>query len=111
MYPRIAAELRAQIVSGELPLGAQLPTHQQLAEQHGISVGTAHRVTALLSSEGLIEVSRDRRATVIRQPLDDVGQAPRAVDGVAADVDGSKLTDGRPPEDVLSPGFSSGSRD
>ncbi|MGB6161298.1 MAG: tyrosine-type recombinase/integrase [Pseudonocardiaceae bacterium] len=101
MYPRIAAELRAQIVSGELPLGAQLPTHKQLVEQHGISVGTAHRVTALLSSEGLIGVSRGRRATVIRQPLDDVGQAQRAVDGVAADVDGSKLTDGRPPEDGI----------
>jgi DNA-binding transcriptional regulator YhcF (GntR family) len=27
MCPRIASELRAQIVSGELPLGAQLPTH------------------------------------------------------------------------------------
>jgi integrase len=98
MCPRIASELRAQIVSGELPLGAQLPTHKQLAEQHGISVGTAHRVTALLSSEGLVGVSRGRRATVIQQPLDDVGQAPRAVDGVAADVDGSKLTDGRPQE-------------
>lgn len=57
MYPRIAAELRAQIASGELPLSAQLPTHKQLAEQHSISVGTAHRVTALLSSEGLVGVA------------------------------------------------------
>lgn len=101
MYLRIAAELRAQIASGELPLGAQLPTHKQLAEQHGISVGTAHRVTALLSSEGLVEVSRGRRATVIRHPLLDADQAPRAVDGVAADVDGSKLTDGRPQKDSI----------
>ncbi|HEX6402428.1 MAG TPA: tyrosine-type recombinase/integrase [Pseudonocardiaceae bacterium] len=69
IYPRIAAELRAQIASGELSVGAQLPTHKQLAEQHGISVGTAHRVTALLCSEGLVEVSRGRRATVIRTPL------------------------------------------
>lgn len=30
------SDQRAQIVSGELPLGAQLPTHKQLAEQHGI---------------------------------------------------------------------------
>ncbi|HEX8933098.1 MAG TPA: tyrosine-type recombinase/integrase [Pseudonocardiaceae bacterium] len=48
VYPQIAAELRARIASGELPVGAQLPTHKQLAEQHGISAGTAHRVTALL---------------------------------------------------------------
>lgn len=66
MYPRIAAELRAQIASGELPLGAQLPTHKQLAEQHGISVGTAHRVTELLSSEGLVEGSRGRLLAIAR---------------------------------------------
>jgi integrase len=45
IYPRIAAKLRAQIASGELPVGSALPTHKQLAEQHGISAGTAHRVT------------------------------------------------------------------
>ncbi|MGH4001868.1 MAG: GntR family transcriptional regulator, partial [Pseudonocardiaceae bacterium] len=67
-YERIAAQLRAQIASGELPVGTALPTHKQLAEQHRIAVGTAHRVTALLRSEGLVEVSRGRRAIVIQQP-------------------------------------------
>jgi DNA-binding transcriptional regulator YhcF (GntR family) len=86
MYLRVAAELRAQIASGELPVGAQLPTHKQLAEQHGISVGTAHRVTALLSSEGLVGVSRGRRATVIRQVLSDADQEPRAADDVGTRV-------------------------
>ncbi|HET9254977.1 MAG TPA: GntR family transcriptional regulator, partial [Pseudonocardiaceae bacterium] len=59
---------RAQIASGELPIGSALPTHKQLAEQHGIAASTAHRVTALLSSEGLVEVSRGRRAIVIQRP-------------------------------------------
>jgi integrase len=86
MYPRIATELRAQIASGELPLGAQLPTHKQLAEQHGISVGTAHRVIALLSSEGLVEVSRGRRATVIGQALSNADQDPRAADDIGTRV-------------------------
>ena len=100
MYPRIAAELRAQIASGELPLGAQLPTHKQLAERHGVSVGTAHRVTALLSSEGLVEVSRGRRATVIRHAFADQEQQPSAAEEIAADVD-DKLTNRRPLEDGI----------
>ena len=83
LYPRLADRLRAQIASGELPVGAQLPTHKQLAEQHGISVGTAHRVTALLCSEGLVEVSRGRRATIIRQPPAGAGETVPADEGVA----------------------------
>jgi integrase len=93
-YERVAAELRARIASGELPVGSELPTHKQLAQQHSISVGTAHRVTALLSSEGLVEVSRGRRATVIRQPPADaeetlhadgvVGQGPETAAGGGA---------------------------
>jgi hypothetical protein len=47
-------------------------------------------VTALLSSEGLVEGSRGRRATVIRHALVDQDQAPRAVERIATDVD-SKL--------------------
>jgi integrase len=89
VYVRIAAELRAQIASGELPVGAQLPTHKQLAERYGISTGTAHRVTALLSDEGLVEVSRGRRATVIQQPFPDADQVPRVADGVAAQGHGT----------------------
>lgn len=79
-YGRVASELRAQIASGELPVGSALATHKQLSEQHGISAGTAHRVTALLSSEGLIDVSRGRCATVIRQPLVDAYHDSRAAD-------------------------------
>jgi integrase/DNA-binding transcriptional regulator YhcF (GntR family) len=79
-YERVAAGLRAQIASGELPVGSVLPTHKQLAQQHGIAASTAHRVTALLSSEGLVVVSRGRRATVIRQPLSDEEQDSRDAD-------------------------------
>lgn len=82
-YERIAAELCAQIASGELPIGAPLPTHKQLAEQYEISVSTAHRVTALLASESLIEISRGRRATVIHQPSSTAAeQLPEIAEGV-----------------------------
>ncbi|MGH3825238.1 MAG: tyrosine-type recombinase/integrase [Pseudonocardiaceae bacterium] len=85
-YRRVAAVLRAQIASGELPIGSALPTHKQLAQQHGIAASTAHRVTALLSSEGLVEVSRGRRAIVIRQPVVDADRGSHTVDDVATRV-------------------------
>jgi integrase len=87
-YERIAAALRAQIASGELPVGAALPTHKQLAERYAISAGTAHRVTAQLNSEGLVEVSRGRRAIVIQQPLIKAEQAGSVAADVALQQDG-----------------------
>jgi hypothetical protein len=63
-YEMIAASLRDEITSGERSPGDQLPAVPDLAETHGVSVGTAHRAIALLTAEGLIEVSRGRRATV-----------------------------------------------
>jgi integrase len=67
-YETIAAELREQIAAGQLRAGNQLPTIADLAARHGVAVGTAHRALDLLRSEGLVEVSRGRRATV-REPL------------------------------------------
>jgi integrase len=63
-YEVIAAELREQIANGQLRPGDQLPTLVDLAAQHAVAVGTAHRALDLLRQGGLIEVSRGRRATV-----------------------------------------------
>lgn len=52
-YLRIAAELRAQIVSGELGPDAQLPTEQQLAERWGVARQTARNGLTELVKEGL----------------------------------------------------------
>ncbi|MGH3977664.1 MAG: tyrosine-type recombinase/integrase [Pseudonocardiaceae bacterium] len=96
-YQKIAAELRTQITSGELAPGAQLPTHKQLAEQHGVSAGTAHRVTALLGIEGLVEVSRGRRATVVQRPAPDADPASSVADAAQAAPEAAPLADsGRP---------------
>jgi hypothetical protein len=57
-------------------------------------------VTALLSSEELVEGSRGRRATVIRHALVDQEESPSAAEGITADVD-SKLTNRRPHEDGI----------
>jgi integrase len=63
-YEVIAAELRAQIRDGRLAPGGLVPTTAELAAAHKVSVATSHRAVALLSAEGLIEVSRGRRAVV-----------------------------------------------
>jgi hypothetical protein len=63
-YEVIAAELRDQIASGQLPPGAELPTIVELAAGHSVAAGTAHRALDLLRREGLVAVSRGKRATV-----------------------------------------------
>ena len=63
-YEVIAATLRDQIQDGRLAPGDLVPTTAELAAAHSVSIATAHRAIAVLSREGLIEVSRGRRAVV-----------------------------------------------
>jgi hypothetical protein len=63
-YEVIAAQLRNKIQSGQLTAGERLPTVIELATDHVVSAGTAHRAIALLAAEGLVDVARGRRATV-----------------------------------------------
>lgn len=64
-YELLAAALRQQIQEGSLPPGSFLPTMAELAVTNSCAVGTAHRAVSLLREEGLIEVSRGRRAVVV----------------------------------------------
>ncbi|ODU05953.1 MAG: hypothetical protein ABS81_05925 [Pseudonocardia sp. SCN 72-86] len=64
-YASIANDLRHQISSGALPVGATLPTVAQLAVSYDVSVGTAHRAMAALKQDGLIQVARGKRAVVV----------------------------------------------
>jgi DNA-binding GntR family transcriptional regulator len=54
-YQRIAAELRAAIVSGELKSGAALPSEAALAAKHGVNRSTAREAFAVIAGEKLIE--------------------------------------------------------
>ncbi|MET7417541.1 GntR family transcriptional regulator [Dactylosporangium sp. NPDC005555] len=47
-YRRIAADLRAQIESGELAAGALLPSESALVAQYGVARGTARQALAAL---------------------------------------------------------------
>lgn len=63
-YQRIAADLRGAISCGALRPGDQLPTTEQLKDRYQVSAGTANRAIAELKAEGLVIVSRGRRAAV-----------------------------------------------
>jgi hypothetical protein len=67
-YEKIAASLRDDIRTGRLAPGDQLPTAAELAVANTVAVGTAHRASTLLKDEGLIAVTRGRRATVAAYP-------------------------------------------
>lgn len=90
-YEHLAAALRADITSGTYSTDDQLPTVADLASDHNVSVGTVNRAFSLLRDEGLITVSRGRRATV-REP--DSGTPAEQVDSTSADQsDGTVLLD------------------
>jgi site-specific recombinase XerD/DNA-binding transcriptional regulator YhcF (GntR family) len=63
-YQRIAADLRGAITCGAIRLGEQLPPVAELASRYGVSFGTAQRAIAELKADGLVTVSRGRRAVV-----------------------------------------------
>jgi GntR family transcriptional regulator len=55
VYKQIADLLRTAIVTGELGPGAQLPSENELVEEHGVARGTARQAIMQLRNEGLIE--------------------------------------------------------
>ncbi len=67
-YEMIAAELRDEIATGSLPLGAELPTNKVIMARFNVAAGTAHRAVSLLGTWGLVDVRRGRRAVVIGEP-------------------------------------------
>lgn len=52
---QVAALIRAQIESGELPPGSPLPSIARLAQEHEIATNTVRKTLRILKAEGLIE--------------------------------------------------------
>lgn len=77
-YQKIAVEIRRSILSGSLAEGDFAPTEKQLAAEHQVAIGTAHRAMELLKTWGFIRSSRGRRAVVVRPagPLDSPSADP-----------------------------------
>jgi GntR family transcriptional regulator len=53
-HQQIAADIRAQILSSDLPPGTQLPSTQHLVAQYSASNATIQRALALLKDEGYL---------------------------------------------------------
>jgi DNA-binding GntR family transcriptional regulator len=57
-YQRVAADIRARVVSGELSPGETVPSVRQLSARWGIAHATAAKALDLLRTEGLVESHR-----------------------------------------------------
>lgn len=67
-YAQLAMALRHRIVSGEWPVGSQLPTVEQLAQESGLAKVTVRQAYARLAAEGLIVSQRGRGTHVQAVP-------------------------------------------
>lgn len=65
-YKQLVDQLAADIRCGTLAPGTRLPTHRELAAQHGIALVTASRVYAELHSMGLVS-GETGRGTFVRE--------------------------------------------
>ena len=61
-YMQLYHQLRADLVSGAIPLGTKLPSKRTLSEELGLSLITVEHAFALLADEGYIE-TRPRSGT------------------------------------------------
>jgi DNA-binding FadR family transcriptional regulator len=65
----LAADLRRQILSGELPAGHQLPSELALIDQLRVSRDTLREALRILESQSLLEIRRGRNGgAVVREP-------------------------------------------
>jgi GntR family transcriptional regulator len=69
MYQQIAEKLRAQIESGELAPGDQLPTELELCDRYSSSRNTIRDAIKRLTSQGLVE-TRPGQGTFVTRSID-----------------------------------------
>lgn len=70
-YVQVADVIRGEIATGELGPGDRLPSHADIAADHGVSVGTVKRAFGLLQDEGIIVSRQGQPARVRAQPTAD----------------------------------------
>ena len=87
----VAAQLRRQIVLGELKEGDQLPPESVLMEQFGVSRPTLREAFRILEAEGAITVRRGVRGGA-RVQVPDIGVAARHI-GLLLQYRGALLSD------------------
>ncbi len=69
IWRRIADSLKADILSGRMQPGGQLPTESVLAERFSVNRHTVRRALSALTSDGYIEATRGRGTFVAEHPI------------------------------------------
>lgn len=92
-YQQVSEVLREAIGGGQYRPGEKLPSHREVADDFGVSIGTIKRAFALLQSQGLIVTRQGQGAFVRTQPAeptvegDELAQLREAVSSLAERVD------------------------
>jgi GntR family transcriptional regulator len=60
VWAQVAADIRADIETGELAAGHRLPNEDELAAQYGVARMTVRRAISVLVADGLVVVLRGR---------------------------------------------------
>jgi len=69
VWRRIADSLKAEIISGDMQPGGQLPTESVLAERFSVNRHTVRRALAALANDGYVEATRGRGTFVAEHPI------------------------------------------
>ncbi len=68
LHEQVAAEIRRDIIAGQVRPGGRLPPARDLAAVMGVHPNTVFRALRLLREEGVLEFRRGRGITVVGQP-------------------------------------------
>ena len=82
-YQQVARQLRERIISGQLPVGEQLPSSRAMLAERGIGRVTWHRAVEALRVQGLVTIRKGQGAWVTARPAVRVLEV-RAGDRVSA---------------------------
>ena len=70
---RVVDELRAQLLSGDIPPGRKLPTESKLTESFGVSRTVIREALAALAADGLVEARQGAGVFVVNRPASAFG--------------------------------------
>lgn len=70
LYVSVVSAIEAQILSGELEVGARLPSEAELARQFSVSTRSVREGLQILETKGLVRRRHGERAEVVREDID-----------------------------------------
>ncbi|MCX7383628.1 MAG: aldehyde dehydrogenase family protein [Alphaproteobacteria bacterium] len=92
LYRQAAAQLRAAIAAGRLPVGADLPTEAALAAGCGVSLITIRHALRELEQEGMIRKRAAKAAVVVANaPRQPAARPLNSIEDVVAATTGAEL--------------------